>query len=169
MCGNFAEATPDTGVTEAARRRCELTVHGSTKLNRSHAVTGATAVILPCRARTDRDEQDGVAQFVTVEDSMSVVHRTSGHLPPPAVDLPSEVEVVTRLAAAVMPDVGLDWDGFRRDNDRTRDVIERVIPGFEDFHARVRDTRGFVLPNPPRDTPPSATPSRRPPPPPHHP
>src|SRR3546814_14648227 len=92
---------------------------------------------------------------------MSVVHRTSGHLPPPAVDLPSEVEVVTRLAAAVMPDVGIDWDGFRRDNDRTRDVIERVIPGFEDFTERVREPGGFVLTKPPRDLRPFAPPSRR--------
>src|SRR3546814_14039041 len=92
---------------------------------------------------------------------MSLVHRPSGHLPPPAVDLPSEVEVVTRLAAAVMPDVGIDWDGFRRDNDRTRDVIERVIPGFEDFNERVREPGGFVLPNPPRDTRSFATPSGR--------
>src|SRR3546814_5261431 len=125
MGGNFAEATPDTGVTEAALRRCDLTVHVSTKLNRSHAVTGATAVILPCRARTDRDEQDGVAPFVTMEDSMSVVHRTSGPLPPPAVDLPTAVEVVTRLAAAGLPASSNSWDGFRGDNDPPRDGTER--------------------------------------------
>ncbi|RSS44188.1 hypothetical protein EF912_29270, partial [Streptomyces sp. WAC07061] len=40
MGGNFVAATPDTDVTEAAIRRASLTVHVSTKLNRSHAVTG---------------------------------------------------------------------------------------------------------------------------------
>src|SRR6185312_1234533 len=36
MGGNFASATPDTSVTEAALRSCSLTVQVSTKLNRSH-------------------------------------------------------------------------------------------------------------------------------------
>src|SRR3546814_17671929 len=90
---------------------------------------------------------------------MSVVHRTSGHLPPPVVDLPSEVEVVTRLAAAVMPDVGIAWAGFRRDNDPTRDEIERVIRGFEDLHEGVQETGGFVRTKPPHDPHQFTTPS----------
>ena len=40
MGGNFVAATPDTEVTEAALRRCALTVHVSTKLNRATSCTG---------------------------------------------------------------------------------------------------------------------------------
>src|SRR5205823_5481578 len=72
--GNFAAATPDTGVTAAALARCELTVQISTKLNRSHVVPGRSALILPCLGRTERDVQAAGEQYVTVEDSMSSVH-----------------------------------------------------------------------------------------------
>ncbi|PRC49062.1 hypothetical protein C6A85_76660, partial [Mycobacterium sp. ITM-2017-0098] len=51
MGGNFALATPDTAVTEAALRTCALTVQVSTKLNRSHVVHGRTALILPSLGR----------------------------------------------------------------------------------------------------------------------
>ena len=83
MGGNFATATPDTAVTEAALRSCSLTVQVSTKLNRSHVVHGRTALILPSLGRTDRDIQNGVKQQVSVEDSMSMVHLSRGSLHPP--------------------------------------------------------------------------------------
>src|SRR6185295_15493583 len=78
MGGNFVSATPDTHVTEAALRNCTLTVQVSTKLNRSHAVTGRTALILPSLGRTDKDIVNGRKQVVSVEDSMSVVHLSRG-------------------------------------------------------------------------------------------
>ncbi len=84
MGGNFATATPDTAVTEAALRSCSLTVQVSTKLNRSHVVHGRTALILPSLGRTDRDIQNGVKQQVSVEDSMSMVHLSRGSLHPPS-------------------------------------------------------------------------------------
>jgi molybdopterin-dependent oxidoreductase alpha subunit len=147
MGGNFAAAAPDSDATYAALRRCAFTVQVSTKLNRSHVECGDTAVILPCRGRTERDD----GGFVTVEDSMSVVHRSEGHLEPAAPDLPSEVQIVARLGAALLPDAGIDWDGLAADHDRIRDRIEAVIPGFEQYNERVRDGGGFVLPHPPRD------------------
>ena len=162
MGGNFASATPDTEVTEAALRRCELTVQVSTKLNRSHVVTGGTAVILPCLGRTDVDERGGRRQRVSVEDSMGAVHGSSGNLPPPAPDLPSEVEVVCRIAEALLPDGGgIDWPTFRQDYDVVRDRIEDVVPGFHRFNERLDDPGGFLLPNPPRDSRSFATPSGR--------
>ena len=82
MGGNFATATPDTAVTEAALRSCSLTVQVSTKLNRSHVVHGRTALILPSLGRTDRDVQNGAKQQVSVEDSMSMVHLSRGSLHP---------------------------------------------------------------------------------------
>ncbi len=46
-------------------RNAELTVHVSTKLNRSHVVTGRTALILPVLGRSERDLTGGIRQRVT--------------------------------------------------------------------------------------------------------
>jgi molybdopterin-dependent oxidoreductase alpha subunit len=152
MGGNFAAAAPDTEATCAALRSCDLTVQISTKLNRSHVECGRTAVILPCLGRTERDDLAGEPQFVTVEDSMSVVHRSEGKLDPAAPDLPSEVSIVCRLARALLPPgTGPDWSALEASYDRIRDHIEAVVPGFDRYNERARDPGGFVLPHPPRD------------------
>ncbi|MFD7985667.1 FdhF/YdeP family oxidoreductase [Kitasatospora indigofera] len=153
MGGNFVAATPDTDVTEAAIRRCRLTVHVSTKLNRSHVVTGARALILPTLGRTDRDVTAKGAQFVSVEDSMGMVHSSRGGLRPPARGLLSEVAIVCRLARATLgPQDSTPWEDFADDYDSVRDRIARVVPGFEDFNEKVRRPGGFALPHGPRDS-----------------
>src|SRR5487761_2550129 len=106
--GNFAAAAPDSDVTAAALARCALTVHVSTKLNRSHVLTGREALILPCLGRTERDVQASGEQHVTVEDSMSVVHASSGRLAPASKQLRSEVAIITALAAELFGD-DLGW------------------------------------------------------------
>ncbi|NJA57561.1 FdhF/YdeP family oxidoreductase [Streptomyces sp. NEAU-H3] len=151
MGGNFVAASPDTDVTEAAMRRARLTVHVSTKLNRSHVVTGARALILPTLGRTERDLQAGGEQFVTVEDSMGMVHASRGRLAPASPALLSEPAIVARLARAVRPASPLPWEEFAADYGRVRDRIARVVPGFEDFNARVAHPGGFALPHAPRD------------------
>lgn len=152
MGGNFVAATPDTEVTEAALRACDLTVQVSTKLNRSHVVHGATALILPTLGRTDLDLQDGVKQQVSVEDSMSMVHLSTGRLHPVSEHLRSEVAIVCELAQRLFgPGHPVPWAEFRRDYDRIRDAIARVVPGCADYNRRVRQRNGFVLPHPPRD------------------
>ncbi|MFC8589957.1 FdhF/YdeP family oxidoreductase [Streptomyces atroolivaceus] len=152
MGGNFVGATPDTAVTEAAMRRARLTVHVSTKLNRSHAVTGTRALILPTLGRTDKDTQAGGKQFVTVEDSMGMVHSSRGNLTPASPHLLSEPAIVARLARAVLgPASTTPWEDFEKDYGTIRDRISRVIPGFEDFNARVARPGGFTLPHAPRD------------------
>ncbi|WP_327269853.1 FdhF/YdeP family oxidoreductase [Streptomyces sp. NBC_01218] len=152
MGGNFVAATPDTAVTEAAMRRARLTVHVSTKLNRSHAVTGSRALILPTLGRTDKDVQAGGKQFVTVEDSMSMVHASRGNLAPASPHLLSEPAIVARMARAVLgPGSATPWEEFERDYGTIRDRISRVVPGFEDFNARVARPGGFTLPHGPRD------------------
>lgn len=152
MGGNFVSATPDTDTTEAALRGCALTVQVSTKLNRSHLVTGRTALILPSLGRTDKDVQSGKKQQVTVEDSMSMVHLSRGSLTPAGDQLRSEVAIVCGLAQALFgPDHSVPWAEFTADYDRIRDSIARVIPGFEDFNTKVRGPDGFGLPHPPRD------------------
>jgi molybdopterin-dependent oxidoreductase alpha subunit len=153
MGGNFVAATPDTAVTEAGLRRCGLTVQVSTKLNRSHAVTGDAALILPCLGRTERDEQAAGEQFVSVEDSMSMVHKSRGRLSPASAHLRSEVAVVAGLGRALFGDGDqVDWAGLAGNYDLIRDHIERVIPGFADFNRRVRQPDGFQLPHGPRDS-----------------
>jgi molybdopterin-dependent oxidoreductase alpha subunit len=152
MGGNFVSASPDTEVTEAAMRRARLTVHVSTKLNRSHAVTGARALILPTLGRTERDLQGGGEQFVTVEDSMGMVHASRGRLEPASRQLLSEPAIVCRLARRVLGEESrTPWEEFEKDYATIRDRIARVVPGFEDFNARVADPNGFALPHAPRD------------------
>jgi molybdopterin-dependent oxidoreductase alpha subunit len=148
--GNFAAATPDTAVTHAALRGCHLTVHISTKLNRSHVLPGAESLILPCLGRSERDAQASGDQFVTVEDSMSVVHTSRGRLDPASPHLLSEVAIVSRLGRALLGDA-LPWAEFEADYRAVRERIEAVVPGFEDFEARVVRPGGFTLPHGPRD------------------
>jgi molybdopterin-dependent oxidoreductase alpha subunit len=151
MGGNFAAATPDTTVTEAAIRNCALTVSVVTKLNRSHTVIGRTSLILPCLGRTEKDKQASGFQYVTVEDSMSAVHASRGNIAPASKQLKSEVAIVCGIARATLGD-DLPWGQFEDDYRAIRDVIAHVVPGFQDFEERVRDGDGFVLPHPPRDS-----------------
>ncbi|TIC89301.1 FdhF/YdeP family oxidoreductase [Nocardioides sp. GY 10113] len=153
--GNFASAAPDTPVTEAALRRADLTVQISTKLNRSHAVPGTTALILPVLGRSERDLTGGSPQRVTVEDSMSMVHASRGPLAPASPELRSEVDVVCSIALALFaedhPGSGVPWERLRTDYGEIRHRISRVIPGFDDYERRIDQPGGFVLPHPPRD------------------
>jgi molybdopterin-dependent oxidoreductase alpha subunit len=152
MGGNFVAASPDTDVTEAAMRRARLTVHVSTKLNRSHAVTGRRALILPTLGRTDKDVQAGGRQVVTVEDSMGMVHASRGNLAPASPHLLSEPAIVARMARAVLgPSSTTPWEDFEQDYSTIRDRIARVVPGFEDFNAKIARPGGFTLPHGPRD------------------
>jgi molybdopterin-dependent oxidoreductase alpha subunit len=152
MGGNFLAAAPDTDVTAAALARSQLTVSVSTKLNRTHLVGSGAALILPCLGRTEIDRTGGRPQRVTVEDSMSAVHASSGRLEPASASLRSEVAIVAGIAEALLgPDDPVRWADLLADYDRIRDHIERVVPGFTDFNRRIDRPGGFVLPHPPRD------------------
>ena len=150
--GNFVRAVPDWTVAEAAMRRLRLTVAVSTKLNRGHLVHGEEALILPALARSDIDMQAGGRQSVTVEDSMSMVHASSGLVTPPSEHLKSEVAIVCGMAKATLSDCGIDWDSYVADYNRIRDKIEEVFPElFADFNKRIRQPGGFHLTTPPRE------------------
>ncbi|MBS1841830.1 MAG: FdhF/YdeP family oxidoreductase [Acidobacteria bacterium] len=152
MGGNFLSATPDTERTAAALQKCTLTVHVSTKLNRSHLVAGKSALILPCLGRTDRDLQKSGAQFVTVENSMGIVHASQGKLVPPWPELPSEPAIVAQLAQATLGSRSkVDWLHLVEDYDRIRDLISRIVPGCDDMNRKVRKPGGFYLPNAARE------------------
>ncbi|HEY6047349.1 MAG TPA: FdhF/YdeP family oxidoreductase, partial [Pyrinomonadaceae bacterium] len=147
--GNFLSATPDTEYTAEALRRCRLTVHVSTKLNRAHLITGKQALILPCLGRTEIDQQSGGPQFVTTENSMAVVEGWHGRLPPASDQLLSEPAIIAGLAKAVLGERStVDWDALVANYDRIRDHIEHVVPDFENYNARARQPGGFYLPNP---------------------
>jgi molybdopterin-dependent oxidoreductase alpha subunit len=149
--GNFVAATPDTSVSEAAMKNCTLTVHVATKLNRSHLCHGTEALLLPCLSRSERDVQSGGEQFLTVEDSMSMVHATQGRLDPGSEHLRSEVAIVCGLGQALFgEDIG--WTAMSDEYAVIRRHISRVIDGFENFEERVLEPGGFVLPRGPHDS-----------------
>jgi molybdopterin-dependent oxidoreductase alpha subunit len=152
MGGNFLSATPDTLFTAAALQRCKLTVQVSTKLNRSHLITGEEAIILPTYGRSDKDELNGELQFVSCENSMGVVQLSKGSLTPISSELMSEPMIVCQLAKATFGEkCHSRWDEFRKHYDNIRDAIEATIPGFSDYNHRVRIPGGFYLPNSARE------------------
>jgi molybdopterin-dependent oxidoreductase alpha subunit len=152
MGGNFLSATSDTNFTAEALSRCDLTVHVSTKLNRSHVITGKKALILPCLGRTDRDRQASGPQFVSVENSMGIMHTSRGSLELPSDNLLSEPVLVARLAHATLGNRStVKWMELVEDYDRIRELIAHVVPGCEDMNRRVRQKGGFYLPNAARD------------------
>ena len=160
--GNFVQASPDTEVVMEAMRRARLTVHISTKLNRSHLVCGRTALILPTKGRTEKDVQVSGEQWISVEDSTCSVHSSRGPLKPASPHLKSEVEIICRIAEATLGDrYGINWKGMREDYSVIRHHISRVVPGCEAYEVNVRRPGGFVMPHPPRDTRTFTTPSGR--------
>jgi len=145
--GNFISATPDTEYTADALRNCNLTVQVSTKLNRSHLIHGKKALILPCLGRSEKDIQRSGEQFVSVENSMGVVHKSQGHLKPCSEDVLSETAIVGNLAKVTLKKSTTNWLALVSNYDLIRDKIEATIPGFKDYNKRVRKEGGFYLPN----------------------
>ncbi|MER5912559.1 FdhF/YdeP family oxidoreductase [Streptomyces sp. NPDC001982] len=151
MGGNFALAAPDTPYTYDALRKCDLTVHVSTKLNRSHLVHGRRALILPCLGRTEKDHQRRGIQSTSVEDSMSMVHMSLGMKRPASRHLLSEPAIIAGIARAALPDSPTPWEWYIEDYDRIRDTMAQVLDGFEDFNRRVRLPLGFRIKQPARE------------------
>ncbi len=148
MGGNFYSASPDTEAVGRALEGLALTVHVSTKLNRAHLYPGEASLILPCLGRSERDEQAGGPQFVTVEDSMSMVHASRGALPPASPALRSEPAIVCGIARATLGEGGpVNWEALAGDYAGVRALIEQVVPGFTDYEERAQRPGGFQLPN----------------------
>jgi molybdopterin-dependent oxidoreductase alpha subunit len=156
MGGNFLSAMSDTNRTSTALTNCNLTVHISTKPNRSHLITGKTGIILPCLGRTEEDISQIVGkQFVTVENSMGIVHSSTGTFKPASDKLISEPAIISGIAGALesrLERSGIPWKNLSENYNLIRDLIENTIPGFEDYNVRIKSKSGFYLPNPPRDS-----------------
>ena len=155
MGGNFVSAMSDTESTSKAIQKCDLSVQISTKPNRSHLVTGKTALILPCLGRTEKDVTPIGHQFVSVENSMGIVHSSRGSAKPASKHLMSEPGIVSGIASALDNKIGfsgIEWSDLSDNYDKIRDLIESSIPGFDSYNDRVRESSGFYLPNPPRDS-----------------
>ncbi|MFE4541450.1 FdhF/YdeP family oxidoreductase [Arthrobacter sp. NPDC056727] len=158
--GNLVAAISDTHAAEAAMENTDLTVQISTKLNRSHTVTGKEALILPTMGRTEIDLQESGPQFVSVEDTVCAVHPSAGRVEPVAPNLLSEVAIVCRIAReTVQGKTNADWAGFEKNYDLIREHISRVVAGCEDYNSKIRQEGGFVLPNGPRDSRTFSTPT----------
>ncbi|HEY4541358.1 MAG TPA: CbbBc protein, partial [Noviherbaspirillum sp.] len=149
--GNFAVAGPDSPRVLEGLLQCDLTVHIATKLNRTHLYPGKIGLLLPCLGRTEQDVQAGGAQFVSVEDTASMVHASRGRNTPASELLRSEPWIVSELAHHTLGSATIDWRAMAADYDRTRAAIERVaqgvVAGFEGYNDKVRRERGFHLPN----------------------
>ncbi|WEA01002.1 FdhF/YdeP family oxidoreductase [Mucilaginibacter sp. SJ] len=152
MGGNFLSATPDTLFTAQAMRKLKLSVHVSTKLNRSHLVHGEEALILPTLSRSDKDVVNGEEQFISCENSMGVVQMSKGMLKPVSEHLMNENQIICNLAKATLGNRAVvDWDKYSQSYDAVRDAIAKVIPGCEDYNQKVRLPGGFYLPNAARE------------------
>ena len=150
--GNIISAVPDTSYAAAGLRQCNLTVHISTKPNRSHVVHGRRALILPCLGRTEVDLRATGEQFVSCENSMGVVQMSKGVLEPRSPHLRSEVAIICGMAAATLGErTTVDWAALANDYDLIRDDIAACVPGFERYNEKVRQPAGFYLPNGPRN------------------
>ena len=148
ISGNFLSNVSDTVYSAHAMQRCKLTVHVSTKLNRSHLITGERALILPCLGRSEEDIQATGKQFLTIEDSMGIINPTQGFFPPASPDLLSDVAIIANLANATLGSrTTTNWLGFAADYNLIRDAISRVIPGFDRFNERIAKEKFFYLPN----------------------
>jgi molybdopterin-dependent oxidoreductase alpha subunit len=142
--GNLLSAGPDTEHVAAALRRCKLTVHIATKLNRSHLITGETSLLLPCLARSELDP----GGFVSFEDMTGTVRISKGTAVPVTKSLRSEIEILAAIGAAARPGA-LDWAALGRDYERVRELIAAVLPEREE--PRIT---GASFPIPPEPGPP---------------
>ncbi len=151
--GNFLRAVPEQKAMEDAWPGMRMTVQIATKLNRGHLFNGEVTYLLPCLGRSEMDHLTGKPQVVTMEDSLSCVHGSVGKRTPASEHLKSEIEIVSRIAEAVLPqNPKMPWGQWARDTATVRDLIEKTYPEqFRDFNARIFTPGGFYRGNSARE------------------
>ncbi len=149
--GNFLMAASDTEYTAKAIQNCDLTVQISTKLNRSHLVTGKTALILPTLGRSEKDQKNGKDQFITTENSMGKVRWSKGLFKPVAGDVKSEPEIIAQIANTYFEGKhSVPWQNLGKDYTLIREYIDKIAKGFKDTEQKAKGS-GYYLPNNVRD------------------
>ncbi|WP_047418478.1 FdhF/YdeP family oxidoreductase [Cellulophaga sp. Hel_I_12] len=149
MClgGNFLMAASDTEYTAKGLQNCNLTVQISTKLNRSHLVTGKTALILPTYGRSEKDIKEGKERFVTIENSMGRVRQSKGVLKPASEHLKSEPDIIAEMATTYFNgNHSVHWGALAGDYNLIRNTIDTVIKGFKNTNVASKGV-GYYLPN----------------------
>ena len=149
MClgGNFLMAASDTEYTAQGIQNCDVTVQISTKLNRTHLITGKTALILPTIGRSEKDMKNGKPRHFTVENSMGRVQQSKGILKPAADTVMSEPEIIANIGYAYFGDGhAMDWKALGSDYELIRTQIDLVAKGFENTKERSKGA-GYYLPN----------------------
>ena len=149
--GNFLSAAPDTDYTTKALEQTQLSVHISTKLNRSHLHHGEIGLILPCLGRTDTIIEKSGPQTLTVENSMGTVHTTRGFVKSHTNRLLSEPHIIAQIASRTIGNDIVDWHALIDDYDRIRILISKAVVGFESFNEKLKKDGIFDLPNGPRN------------------
>ncbi|MCM4155700.1 FdhF/YdeP family oxidoreductase [Gramella sp. AN32] len=145
--GNFLMAASDTDYTATALNNCEMTVQVSTKLNRSHLVTGKTALILPTFGRSEKDEKNGKPRFLTMESSMGRIRQSKGILKPASEKIMSEPEIIGGLADIYFNgEHPVAFKEMGEDYELIREKIDLVAKGFEKTSERSKGF-GYYLPN----------------------
>ncbi|WP_036386389.1 FdhF/YdeP family oxidoreductase [Muricauda sp. MAR_2010_75] len=145
--GNFLMAASDTKYTAEALQNCDLTVQISTKLNRSHLVTGKTALLLPTFGRSEKDEKNGKLQFLTMESSTGKVRQSRGLLKPASKQIKSEPEIISLLAHTYFRgNHSMNWYTLGQDYNLIRALIDKTVKGFENTSEQSKGF-GYYLPN----------------------
>jgi len=145
--GNFAMAASDTAYTAKALQNCSLTVQISTKLNRSHLITGKTALLLPTFGRSEKDEKNGSLQFLTMESSTGKVRQSKGLLKPASEHIKSEPEIISLMAHTYFKGKhAMDWEALGADYDLIRSLIDKTVKGFNNTSEQSKGF-GYYLPN----------------------
>ncbi|WP_300021459.1 FdhF/YdeP family oxidoreductase [uncultured Maribacter sp.] len=149
MClgGNFLMAASDTEYTAKGIQNCDLTVQISTKLNRTHLITGKTALILPTIGRSEKDLKNGKPRHFTVENSMGRVKQSRGILKPASEAIMSEPEIIANLGHSLFGEEHpMNWKSLGEDYELIRKRIDQVAKGFNDTEERSKGA-GYYLPN----------------------
>lgn len=149
MClgGNFLMAASDTEYTAKAIQNCDLTVQISTKLNRTHLVTGKTALLLPTYGRSEKDMKDGKLRRITIENSMGQVRQSRGLLEPASENMKSEPEMIAEIADTFFDGKhSMDWKSLGENYELVREKIDLVVKGFSNTEKQSKGS-GYYLPN----------------------
>ena len=145
--GNFVMAASDTSYTAKAIQNCSLTVQISTKLNRSHLITGETALVLPTFGRSEKDMKNGRLQFMTMESSTGKVRQSKGLLPPASEHIKSEPEIIGMIAHTYFDgDHSMNWQNLASNYEGIRACIDKTVKGFQNTSQQSKG-HGYYLPN----------------------